>query len=432
MKEIVKPDLPRVTPRVGSMDIRRAPPRRARRRLVLALAVSALTIGLTFGLRRMRAAAPSVDRGTLWIDTVKRGSMLRQVQGQGTLVPTEIRWITAVSPARVEAVRVRAGTPVQADTVLLDLSNPDVELQALEAERQLSQAQAELVNLEASLSNQRLAQESVVASLASETQQANRRAAADNELARKGFLSDLEMAASRDGAATLAGRHRFEEKRLGALARGIAAQVTAQRQQVERLRAIAQFRRTALEQLHVRAGVEGVLQELSLQPGQSLSAGAVVAKVARPDRLKAEVRIPETQAKDVRLGLSATIDTRNGVVTGKVARIDPAVVSGTVTVDVTLTGALPPGARPDLSVDGVIELERLDDVLYVGRPAFAQQDTPIKLFKLDDEDDASRVEVKLGKTSVRTVEVRGGLGEGDRVVLSDMSQWEQAERIRLR
>jgi HlyD family secretion protein len=414
------------------MDLRRMPPPRGRRRLVVALICSACMIGVTVGLRRLRAAAPTVERAAIWVDTVRRGPMLRGVQGQGTLVPVEIRWITAVAPARVDRVRVLPGTKVQADTVLVDLINPDVELQALEADRQLAQAQAELTNLEASLTNQRLAQESVVASLSSEHQEAQRRAAADDALAKKGFLSALEMATSRDKASTLAGRQAFEEKRLGALARGIAAQVQAQRQKVEQLRAIAAFRHKEVEALHVRAGVAGVLQELPLQPGQSVAVGAVVAKVAQPDKLKAELRVPETQAKDVQLGQKATVDTRNGVVVGKVARIDPAAAAGTVKVDVAFDGPLPAGARPDLSVEGTIELERLNDVLYVGRPAFGQPEAAVGLFKLTDGEEAVRTQVKLGKASVRTIEVRGGLAEGDRVILSDMTQWDGAERVRLR
>jgi HlyD family secretion protein len=433
MTEFVKPDLPRATPLVGSNDIRRTPPRRGRRRLILVLIASACVVGLTLGLRRLRAAAPTVDRSVVWIDQVKRGPMLREVQGQGTLVPVDIRWITAVAPARVDRVRVLPGTKVQPDTILLDLLNPDVELQALEADRQLAQAQAELTNLEASLTNQRLAQESVVASLDSEHQEAQRRAAADEALAKKGFLSDLEMATSRDKASTLSGRKAFEEKRLGALAKGIAAQVQAQRQQVERLRSIAEFRHKEVDALHVRAGVAGVLQEMPLQPGQSVAVGAVVAKVAQPERLKAELRVPETQAKDVRIGQKASVDTRNCIVVGKVSRIDPAAVSGTVKVDVQFDGALPEGARPDLSVEGTIELERLDNVLYVGRPAFGQPDATVGLFKLvDDGDEAARTQVKLGKASVRTIEVKGGLAEGDRVILSDMTQWDSAERVRLR
>jgi multidrug efflux pump subunit AcrA (membrane-fusion protein) len=432
MTDLVKPDIPSATPLGGSMDIRRTPPPRGRRRLVIALIAAALVIGVTIGLRRLRAAAPTVDRATVWIDTVKRGPMLREVQGQGSLVPVEVHWLTAATPARVERVRVQPGTKVKADTVLVDLINPDVELQALEADRQLAQAQAELTNLGATLTNQRLAQESVVASLGSEQQEAKRRAAADEALAKRGFLSELEMATSRDKAATLSGRRAFEEKRLGALSKGIAAQVQAQRQQLERLRSIAEFRHRGVEALHVRAGVAGVLQELPLQPGQSVAVGAVLGKVAEPDRLKAEIRVPETQAKDVQLGQKATVDTRNGLVAGKVARIDPAAVSGTVKVDITFDGSLPAGARPDLSVEGTIELERLSSVLYVGRPAFGQPESTVSLFKLGEDDEGVRTHVKLGKASVRTIEVRSGLGEGDRVILSDMTQWDGANRIRLR
>jgi multidrug resistance efflux pump len=434
MTDFVKPDLPRTTPSFGvSNDIRRTPPRRGRRRLILVLIASACVIGLTLGLRRLRAAAPTVDRSVVWIDQVKRGPMLREVQGQGTLVPVEIRWITAVAPARVDRVRVLPGTKVDPDTVLVDLLNPEVELAALEADRQLAQAQADLVNLGASVTNQRLAQESVVAGLDSEHQEAARRAQADQVLAKKGFLSDLEMATSRDKESTLSGRKSFEEKRLTALQKGIGAQVQAMRQQVERLRAIADFRHKEVEALHVRAGVAGVLQDLPLQPGQSVAVGAVVAKVAQPDKLKAELRVPETQAKDVQLGQKATVDTRNGIVVGKVARIDPAAVSGTVKVDIQFSGPLPAGSRPDLSVEGTIELERLESVLYVGRPAFGQPDASVGLFKLNaDGDEATRTEVKLGKASVRTIQVRGGLVEGDRVILSDMTQWDGAERVRLR
>jgi multidrug efflux pump subunit AcrA (membrane-fusion protein) len=432
MTDFAKPDPPSVTPLAGSMDVRRTPRRRGRRRLVLVLIGCACVIGLTLALSRLRAAAPTVERAAVWIDEVKRGPMLREVQGQGTLVPLDIRWITAVAPARVDRVRVLPGSKVQPDTILVDLLNPDVELQALEADRQLTQAEAELTNLQASLTNQRLAQESLIASLGSEQQEAQRRAAADQALAQKGFLSDLEMATSRDKAATLSERKAFEEKRLGALAKGISAQVQAQRQQVERLRSIAQFRHKEVDALHVRAGVAGVLQELPLQPGQSVAVGALVAKVAQPDRLKAELRVPETQAKDVQLGQKATVDTRNGIVVGKVARIDPAAVSGTVKVDVHFDGPLPAGARPDLSVEGTIELERLSNVLYVGRPAFGQPDSTVHLFKLVGDDEAVRTDVVLGKASVRNIEIRSGLAPGDRVILSDMTQWDTADRVRLR
>jgi multidrug resistance efflux pump len=393
----------------------------------------AAIVGATLGLRRLRAAAPTVDRGTVWMDTVKRGPMVREVLGQGTLVPEQVRWIAAKTNARVEKVLVKPGVTVKEDTVLLELANSDVVLQSLEADRQLAQAQAELANLVASLNGQQLAQESTVATIDSDLNDARRRARADEELAHKGFLSELEQAQTQGRAQELSGRLEFEKKRLAAQSRGIAAQVAAQRAQIARLKSIQEFRRQEVEDLKVRAGTTGVLQELSLQPGQSVAAGAVLAKVARPDRLQAEVRIPETQAKDVRVGQKAAVDTRNGIIPGHVARIDPAAQGGTVRVDVALDGALPEGARPDLNVEGTIEIERLASVLYVGRPAFGQPESTVGLFRLEsDGSTATRTPVRLGRTSVKQVEIRNGLKEGDQVVLSDTSQWDQVDRIRLR
>jgi multidrug resistance efflux pump len=366
------------------------------------------------------------------MDTVKRGPMVREVLGQGTLVPEEVRWIAAKTPARVERVLVKPGATVTTETVLLELANSDVVLQSLEADRQLAQAQAELINLIASLKGQQLAQQSVVATLGSELSDARRRARADNELARKGFLSPLEQGQTEDRARELTGRLEFERKRLQAHTQGVNAQVEAHKAQVARLRSIAEFRRQEVEDLKVRAGTNGVLQELPLQPGQSVAGGALLAKVARPDRLQAEVRIPETQAKDVRIGQKAVIDTRNGLIPGHVSRIDPAALAGTVKVDVTLDGALPDGARPDLNVEGTIEIERLARVLYVGRPAFGQPEATVGLFRLaPDGVHAERTPVKLGRTSVKNIEIRSGLKEGDRVVLSDMAQWDHVDRIRI-
>jgi multidrug resistance efflux pump len=415
------------------MDVARAPKSRVWRRAAYGGTAALLVAGAIFAVRAVGAAAPAVDRATVWLDTVHRGPMLRDVQGQGTLVPEEIRWITSKVGARVERVVVRPGALVEADTLLLELLNTDVELASLEADRQQSQAEAELANLQATLSAQRLAQESVVATLRSELGDARRRAQADEELAKKGFLSELERAKTHDRADELGGRISFEEKRLTAQSQGIAAQLAAQQAQIERLRSIAQFRKSELDGLKVRAGAAGVLQELPLQPGQTVAAGTMLAKVARPDRLKAEVRIPETQAKDLQIGQKATIDTHNGLISGNVSRIDPASQGGTVRVDVALEGALPQGARPDLAVEGTIELERLNNVLYVGRPAFGQPNSTVGLFKLDREGTtAVRTSVKLGKSSVKAVEIVGGLEETDRVVLSDMSQWDHVDRIRLR
>jgi multidrug resistance efflux pump len=415
------------------MDVLRKSSGRPWRRYLAAAAVVVAVAGATLALRRIGAAAPVVDKATLWVDTVKRGAMVREIQGQGTLVPEDVRWLSAVGPARVEEILVHPGTAVKPDTVILVLANPDLELAALEAERQLASAQAELVNLGASLESQRLAQQSQVATLRSELGDARRRATADDDLAKRGFLSELERGQSRDHASELAGRLDFEQKRVEALGRGQAAQIAAQQQQVERLRSIAEVRRRAVDDLRVRALSEGVLQQLPLQVGQSVAAGALLAKVARPDRLKAEVRIPEVQSKDAQLGLPAIIDTHVGIVHGHVTRIDPAVQSGFVKVDVSLEGSLPAGARPDLSVAGIIELDRLDDVLYVGRPTQGQPDTTVGVFRLDpDGETAARTPVRFGRTSVKTIEVVDGLREGDRVILSEMSQWNAVDRVRLR
>ncbi len=396
------------------------------------MAGALLLVGATLGLRRLRVAAPTVERASVWTDTVKRGPMVREVLGQGTLVPEEIRWIAAKAAARVERVLVKPGATVKADTILMELTNSDLVLQSLEADRQLAQAQAELANLVATLNAQQLAQQSVVATIGSDLGDARRRARADEVLARKGFLSELEQGQTLGRERELEGRLKFEERRLQAQGRGVAAQVTAQRAQIARLGDIAAFRRKEVEDLKLKAGSEGVLQELALQPGQSVAAGALLAKVARPDRLQAEVRIPETQAKDVRIGQKASIDTRNGIIPGKVARIDPAAVAGTVRVDVSLEGALPDGARPDLNVEGTIEIERLASVLFVGRPAFGQPEASVGLFRLEaDGRHASRTTVKLGRSSVKNVEIRSGLREGDQVILSDMAQWDHVDRVRL-
>jgi HlyD family secretion protein len=415
------------------MDVPRKLPTSTWRRYAILAAVPLGLTAVTVSLRGVRAAAPTIDRATVWIDSVHRGPMVREIQGQGTLVPEDIRWISASSPARVERILIHPGTAVQETTVILVLANPDLELAALEAERQLGSAQSDVVNLKASLDSQRLAQQSQVATLRSELGDAQRRATADDELAKKGFLSELERRQSREHASELAGRLDFEQKRIEALGRGHAAQVAAQEQQVERLRAIAAVRRRTVEDLNVRAGAVGVLQQLPLQVGQSVATGALLAKVARPDKLKAEIRIPEVQAKDARLGLVAVVDTHSELIAGHVTRVEPAVQSGFVKVDVSLEGILPAGARPDLSVAGTIEIDRLDDVLFIGRPALAQPDATLNLFKVDREGaSATRTEVRVGRSSVKTIEVVSGLREGDRVILSDMSQWSQAQRVKLR
>lgn len=391
----------------------------------------ALVLGVTLGLRRLNAAVPAVDRATVWTDTVQRGTMIRQVQGQGTLIPEEIRWISAGTSARVERILALPGATVQDDTVVVELSNPDVELAALEAERQVASGEAGLTTLNAQLDGQRLAQESVIASLRSNLEEATRRARADQHLADKGYLSALELDQSRSRAVELDGRLKFERQRLETIARGNSAQLASQRTELKRLRSIADFRSRQLDSLKVRAGVSGTLQELPLQVGQAVVAGAVLAKVAKPGKLKAELRIPETQAKDVQIGQKATIDTHNGVVAGEIARIDPGAVAGAVRVEVQITAELPKGARPALSIDGTIELERLNNVLYVGRPAFGEAQSTT-LFRLTDGNEATRAPVRLGRSSVKTVEIVSGLTEGDTVILSDMSHWDNVDRVRLR
>ena len=416
------------------MDIPRSSSSTKRRRLALyGVGIVGALAAATAGFARLRVAAPTVDKATVWVDTVKRGSMLREVQGQGTLVPEDIRWITAVSAARVGRILMQPGAVVTEDTVLLTLENAELELHALEAERQLAGAQANLVNLQATLDGAKLAQQSQVATLGSELGDARRRATADEELAKKGFLSELERGQTRDRATELSGRLEFEQKRVEALGRGHTAQLAAQQQQVERLRSIAELRRREVDQLNVRAGAKGVLQQLPLQAGQAVASGALLAKVASPDKLKAEIRIPETQAKELQIGLPASIDMRNGIVPGRVVRIDPSVQSGSVKVDVALTAPLAPGARPDLSVEGIIELEHLENVLYVGRPANAQPNATVAMFRLEDDGEtAVTPPVQLGRGSVKTIEAVSGLREGDRVLLSDMSRWATADRIRLR
>jgi HlyD family secretion protein len=387
---------------------------------------------VTLGLSRLKPAAPSVERSTVWTDTVKRGLMVRQVRGLGTLVPEEIRWIPALTEARVERIVVHPGTTVAADTVILELSNPELELLAQEAESELRAAEAEYTELRVRLESQRLDQEATAARVQAEFQQAKLRKAADEELAEQGLIADINLQISRVAAEELAKRNELEQKRLAIAGESVEAQLAAHRARVEQSRALARLRRSQVEALHLRAGIEGVLQQVPVEVGERVTPGTNLARVARPDRLKAEVRIAETQAKDVQIGQSVSVDTRNGVIDGKVSRIDPAVQNGTVTVDVTLEGPLPKGARPDLTVDGTIELERLEDVLYVGRPAQGQGDSVVGLFRLvPDTDEALRTRVALGRASVSTIEVLEGLTEGDEVILSDTSSWDAYDRIRL-
>src|SRR4051812_7935040 len=388
---------------------------------------------VTLGLSRLKPAAPSVDRSGVLIDAVKRGPMLREVRGLGTLVPEEVRWIPAAAEGRVERILLLPGTLVKADSVILELSNPDLELQALDAESQARQAEASYTELKVRLKSQQLDQKAAAARVQADFEQAKMQADTNAELARQGLIADLTRKLSDVSARELGNRHSIEQERLAISSEAVEAQLAVQRALVEQHRAEARLRRSQVLALAIRPGIAGMLQQVPVEQGQRVSIGTNLARVAVPDRLKAVIRVPETQAKDVQIGQLATVDTRNGIVSGKVSRIDPAAQNGTVTVDVALEGALPQGARPDLTVDGTIELERLTDILYVSRPAQAQPNGTVGLFKLDpDNVGATRVKVGLGRSSVSTIEVTGGLVPGDQVVLSDTSAWDAYDRIRLK
>lgn len=392
-----------------------------------------MVVLLTVGLSRLRPAAPSVEGGTLWMDTVRQGPMVREVRGPGSLVPEHIRWVSAVTPGRVERKPVQPGERVTAGTVLLELSNPDVQIQLLQAERQLTDAQAQLVSLKTQLETQKLNQAGVVATVRSDYREAIRKAASDSALAAQDLISTADYARSKDRAEELTERLQVEQQRLQIFTENITSQLTVQEAQVARLKSVADFQRGLVDAMVVRAGADGVLQELPLEVGQWAISGATLAKVVQPEKLKAVLRVPETQAKDVAIGQTAAIDTRNGIVPGRVVRMDPASSNGTVTVDVTLTEALPPGARPDLSVDGTIEIERLNNVLHVGRPAYGQANSIVGLFRLvKGTNEAERVKVELGRSSVNTIEIVRGLNPGDVVILSDMSRWDAVDRVRVK
>jgi len=416
------------------MDIQRegAGRRRLIRNVAIGVLVAAVVVAITIVVSRLKPAAPPVERATVWTDTVKRGPMVREVSGLGSLVPEQILWIPAIMGGRVERINVLPGALVKAETVLLVLNNPELQLSALGAEYDVKSAEANLKNLEVQLESQRLSQQSALATVQSSYQQAHMQAAQNTALNKAGLLVDLQLQLSLSNEADWANRKKIEEQRMAIQSESIAAQIAVQRGLLDQLRAVAALKREQVASLRVRAGAEGVLQEVPVQVGQTAGAGTILAKVVQPQKLKAELKISETQAKDVQIGQKVKVDTRNGVIPGSVSRIDPSVREGTVTVDVRLEGALPPGARPDLSVDGTIELEHLDNVVYVGRPATGQPNSTISLFRLGpDGREASRVAVKLGRSSVSVIEVVEGLRPGDKVILSDMSQWDAQERVRL-
>lgn len=416
------------------MDVPRpnaARQKRRRRIIMIAGSVLALLI-VTIALSRLKPAVPGIDRSTVWIDTVKRGPMVRQVRGLGTLVPEVIQWIAANTEGRVDKIIARPGARVQPETVILELTSPELEQAAHDAESKVKGSEAELITLRATLQRALLDQEAAAAKVHSEFQQARMESETNDQLKKNGLVSDLAYKTSKVKAEDLANRDAIETKRMAFAKDSIEPQLASKQAEVDQVRAAAQLKLTQVDQLHVRAGMTGVLQQLPVDVGQQVKAGTNLARVADPTKLKAQIKIAETQAKDIQNNQPASIDTRNGVVPGHVVRVDPAVEQGTVTVDVALDGELPKGARPDLSVDGTIELERLDNVIYVGRPAFGQENSTVGIFKLvAGTSEAVRTPVKLGRSSVNTIEIVNGLQPGDQVILSDTSSMDAHERIRL-
>jgi HlyD family secretion protein len=407
--------------------------RRTMRRVAIIAGVIAVLSGTGVAVSRLKPAAPSAEMGEMYIGTVKRGEMERQVRGLGRLTPQEIYWIAAAVDCRVVKVVRRPGLdPVKANDVLLVLSNPDLELEAERAEWQVKQDEANLANLKVKLQSEKLDQRANLAALESQYTQAKLTADRDTELTRLNLKSDLESKLSVDQATQFKNRVALEKERLNIGDESIKAQVDAQQVTLASSRANYLTKKKQVDNLTIRAGINGVLQEVDVEVGQRVATGTILAKVADPKKLKAELKIPETQMKDVRIGLDASIDTRNGLIPGRVIRIDPAAQNGTVTVDVALLGGLPADARPELSVDGTIEIERLRDVVFVDRPVTGAPESTIGLFKIEpDGKGADRVNVKLGRESVNTIEVRDGLKVGDRVILSDMNRYDQFSRIRL-
>jgi len=415
------------------MDIHRPElKRQKRRRQWLYGGLIAAAVLLTgIGVSRLEPAVPKVPRSSVWVDQVRHGEFIREVRGPGTLVPKEIRWIPAASAGRVERLLVKPGARVEAETVLVELSNPELMQQEEEARWAADAAAAEFRSLEAELDRQLLDARAGLAAVHADYESARLQAEAEEELAQKGIVSKLQFRQDELRAEQLKIRLPLEEQRIARLESSIEAQLAAQRAAVEQAKRLHARRSQQVTDLQIKAGIAGVLQQVSVEEGQQVELGANVARVARPDELIAELRIAETQARDIQLDQPVSVDTRNGVVPGYVIRIDPAVINGTVQVDVELTGELPPGARPDLSVDGTIELERLQDVTYVGRPAYGQPDSTVSLLRLDSDGQARRVQVGLGRASVNLIEIRTGLNPGDQVILSDTSAWDEYDRIRL-
>jgi len=373
-----------------------------------------------------------MDKSTVWVDTVKRGPMLRQVRGTGTLVPEDIRVIAASTQGRVERILVRPGTEVKAGSVIIELSNAELQQSSVDAEYQLRAAQADFNNLKVKLESDRMTQQAAAASVHSDYQVAKLQSDTDEALAKDGYVPSLNLKLSRVRVAELENRYALEQKRLDVNIKSTEAQLASQQARISQLQALLSLKHQQVQTLKVLAGTNGVLQQMQVEVGQEVTPGTNLARVVEPQHLKAELKIAETQAKDIQLGQKADVDTRNGVIPGHVSRIDPAAQQGTVTVDVALDGELPQGARPDLTVDGTVELERLNDVIFVGRPAFGQTQSTVSMFKLEDGGKgAVRVTVKLGRSSVNTIEVIEGLQPGDQVILSDTSTYDSYNQIRL-
>ena len=413
-------------PRTGEAQKRRM------RRTVMIVAIIAVVALVSVGLSKLEPAAPTVQKETLYIDTVKRGAMMRSVRGPGTLVPEEIRFISAPVDARIERIPALPGVKVTADTVLLEMADPQAEQNALEAQSQLKGAEADYDNLKAQLDSQLLNQQGQVTAAQSSSDQAKLQGEADAKLLKEGLIPEITAKLSALKSEQLGKQAKIEVERYEKSKRSAEAQLAAQRARVEQMGALYELRQHQVNSLKVRAGIPGVLQDLPVQVGQRVAAGTVLARVARPEKLKAQLQVPEVLAKDVKLGQRATIDTRNGIINGHVSRVAPSVQDGTVLVDVALEGELPEYARPDLSVDGTIEIENLPDVLYVGRPSYGQPNSKVELFKLsEDGKTAGRVPVQLGRMSVSTVEIVSGLKTGDKVILSDTSAQDGYNKIRL-
>ena len=418
------------------MDIARPEAKRQKRirRTIYIVAAVVLIPLVTYALSKLKPAAPSVDRATVWTDTVKRGPMLREVRGLGTLVPETIRLIPAITDGTVETRYLLPGTLVKADTVILDMRNPELQQTALDAEYQLRGARSVFEQYESATrkSADGQARASGVASAPRTTRRRCKKITTKSLFA-LGLVADFIVKTSTVQAEELQKQNEIAEKQVETFANSIAAQLAVQQANVDERRAMYDLKKSQMDQLRVRPGIDGVLQELDVEVGQKVTQGTVLARVAQPTHLKAALKIAETQAKDIQIGQKATVDTHNGVIQGHVMRIDPAVQNGTVTVDVALDGALPPGARPDLSVEGTVEIERLTDVLFVGRPVHGEANSTVGLFKLvDGGSDAARIQVELGRTSVNTVEIKKGLQVGDTVILSDMSAWDNFDRVQLK